>query len=339
MVNYDMNYDVIINGLETHAHYSEESINEIYIPLLKRLTEMQKKAGRRIFVMLAAPPGAGKSTLLSFLKYLSEDTEGVMPIEIIGMDGFHHYQNYLLEHYIQRNGEDILMVNVKGAPETFDLELLKERIIKVAAGTNCGWPIYNRLNHNPEDNALTVTGDIVLLEGNYLLLKDEGWCELKKYADYTIKILAKEEQLRNRLIDRKIKTGVNKPEAEKFVDSSDLYNARICINNSSNADLELILMEDDEFKIKEEVPEKYVLNSVNGKYLIERVVDFNEKKFFTLFNLENGSLMFGEYEGDLPENEDEAREIIWKDFLEGCHNISYPDGYIVDDLFEIIDFF
>lgn len=334
-----MNYDVIINGLETHAHYSEKSINEIYIPLLKRLTAMQKEAGRRILIMLAAPPGAGKSTMLSFLKYLSENTEGVAPIETIGMDGFHHYQDYLLTHETERAGEKIMMVKVKGAPETFDLDLLKERVARVASGEECGWPIYDRLKHNPEDNVILVKGDIVLLEGNYLLLKDKGWCELKDYADYTIRITAKEEQIRSRLVERKIMTGVDREAAEAFVDSSDLYNARICLNSSAGADLELMLMDDDEYMVWEQSTEKYILNTAAGTYIIERVIDMDDKKFFTLFNLDTGNVMFGEYEGELPPDEDEAREIIWKDFLDGCPHISYPDGYIVDDLYEMIDFF
>ena len=87
--------------------------------------------------------------------------------------------------------------------------------------------------------------------------------------------------------------------------------------------------------------EKYVLElgEEKTKYLIERVIPFGEQFFFTLFNLQTGDFMFGEYERELPEDEDTAREIIWQDFLDGCKHISYPDGYIVDDLYEMIDFF
>ena len=89
-----------------------------------------------------------------------------------------------------RDGIETAMVNVKGTPETFDLPLLIERIRTVASGEKCGWPEYDRLKHNPQEDAITVTGDIVLLEGNYLLLEDAGWCELKSFADYSIKIIA-----------------------------------------------------------------------------------------------------------------------------------------------------
>lgn len=244
-----MKYDIEINGLPVKAVYTDESINEIFIPLLRKLTKLQEEKGRRVVCMLAAPPGAGKSTLSSFLKYLSETVEGVKPITVIGMDGFHRYQDYLMTHTIVRDGVETGMVNVKGTPETFDLPLFLARVEKVALGEQCGWPEYDRLKHNPQEDAINVTGDIVFLEGNYLLLEDEGWNELKKYADYTVKILADEEFLRKRLLDRKIMCGNDLEKAVQFVDYSDIYNVRICLNRSTDADLTLKLNEDDSYSI------------------------------------------------------------------------------------------
>lgn len=244
-----MNYDIEINGLPVRAVYSEETIDNIFVPLLKRLTKLQEEKGRRILVMLAAPPGAGKSTLSSFLKYLSEHTDGVNPITVIGMDGFHRYQDYLLNHTLIRDGVELSMVDVKGTPETFDLPLFIERVKRVASCEECGWPEYDRIKHNPQEDAILVSGDIVLLEGNYLLLEDEGWSELKHFADYSIKIIADEEILRKRLLDRKIMCGNDYDKAAKFVDFSDMYNVRICLNRSSNADLTLMLNKDDSYSV------------------------------------------------------------------------------------------
>lgn len=198
--------------------------------------------------MFAAPPGAGKSTLSSFLQYLSENTKDVKPVTVIGMDGFHRYQDYLLSHTTIRDGKEVQMVKIKGAPITFDLELLIERIRKVAQGEKCGWPTYNRMTHNPKEDALEVTEDIVLLEGNYLLLDQDGWREMKQYADYTINISAKEEDLRKRLVDRKMKSGASSEEAIAFVEYSDLYNAKTVIKESMSGDLNLRLLADDSYE-------------------------------------------------------------------------------------------
>lgn len=232
-------HTVKINGIEVAARYSESAANGIFLPLLRKLTAMQQEAGRRILVMLAAPPGAGKSTLLSFLSRLAGETDGIGRIQTIGMDGFHRRQEYLLSHETVRDGKKIRMVKVKGAPETFDLEALTRRVKSLAAGETIGWPVYDRLLHNPVEDAVRVDGDIVILEGNYLLLDMDGWRDLASYADYTISIRADEEMLRERLIDRKMKTGVSRDESIRFVDFSDMPNVRLCLNCSMSADLQL----------------------------------------------------------------------------------------------------
>ncbi len=240
-----IDYKININGLDVDAHYSEENVNTIFIPLLKQLTGLQKEKGNRILVMLAAPPGAGKSTLVSFLEKLSKETTGVTQLQAIGMDGFHRRQEYLTSHTTIRDGKEIKMVEIKGSPETFDLPLLTERIQRVAAGENCGWPIYDRTLHNPVDNVITITADIVLLEGNYLLLEEQGWRELSDYADYTISLTAGESHLRGRLIERKAASGNSQEAATAFVDYSDMANVRICLEKTKRADLTLEVMDDD----------------------------------------------------------------------------------------------
>ena len=145
----------------------------------------------------------------------------------------------------------IKMVEIKGAPVTFDLEKLTERVRRVASGENCGWPLYNRMLHNPVEDALRVEGGLVILEGNYLLLDEDGWRELSQYADYTISVRADEELLRARLIDRRIKTGVDAERATKFVDFSDMPNVRVCLEKTMTADLRLRIGPDDDYYLCE----------------------------------------------------------------------------------------
>lgn len=229
----------IINGLPVEVTFSEDNINNVFIPLLRRLSKLQKEKNRRILVYLAGPPGAGKSTLAQFLSYLSHSTDGVVPITDIGMDGFHRYQDYLINHVINRDGIDIPMVKIKGAPETFDLDKLIKMVGKIASGDECSWPSYDRTTHNPKEDAVKVSGDIVLLEGNYLLLDSNGWRDLRKYADYAILLKVDENTLRKRLIERKVMCGNSRDEAEKIVDFSDMVNVKLVNTMSGHADLEL----------------------------------------------------------------------------------------------------
>lgn len=243
-----VNYSVEINGIHVDAAYSEKSVSELFLPLLRHLTVLQREKGSRILVMLAAPPGAGKSTLCSFLESLSKEHDDISDIQAIGMDGFHRRQEYLVSHTTFRDGKEIKMVDIKGAPVTFNLEKLTEAIRKVVSGEDCHWPIYDRHLHNPVEDVIHINEDIVLLEGNYLLLDEEGWSELKEMADYTISISADEELLRGRLIDRKIKSGNDIDTATRFVDFSDMANVRLCLEKSVKADLMLRLSEDGEYK-------------------------------------------------------------------------------------------
>ena len=189
--------------------------------------------------MLAAPPGAGKSTLVSFLEKLSRENDDITDLQAIGMDGFHRRQEYLLSHSTIRDGKEVKMVEIKGAPVTFDLEKLTAAIEKVSSGEDTFWPIYDRHLHNPVDDAIHITKDIVLLEGNYLLLDMDGWNRLRDMADYTISITANEAMLRKRLIDRKMKSGNDIESATRFVDYSDMANVRLCLEKTVKADMVL----------------------------------------------------------------------------------------------------
>ncbi|MBR4539440.1 MAG: nucleoside/nucleotide kinase family protein [Clostridia bacterium] len=244
-----MEYQVAINGIEVKAQYTEQAVNAIFLPLLKELTDRQKQKGKRLLTMMAAPPGAGKSTLAGFLERLSHVRPELGSVQAIGMDGFHRRQEYLLSHDTQRDGKRIPMVEIKGAPVTFDLERLTERVKKIAAGENCGWPVYDRMLHNPVENALQVNSDIVLLEGNYLLLDENGWRDLSSRADYTIFLSADEDMLRTRLIERKIKTGVDEKAAVRFVDFSDMPNVRLCLEKSLPAMLPLRIDAEGDFHL------------------------------------------------------------------------------------------
>lgn len=239
-----MKYSANINGIEVCAHYSEKTIRDLFVPLLENLRAIHAEKQNRVLAMLAAPPGAGKSTLVSFLELLAKEIIPDRSFQGIGMDGFHRRQEYLLSHTVQVNGKEIPMVDIKGAPVTFDLEGLGKKIAELTEGSLCQWPRYDRLLHNPVEKAITINADIVLLEGNYLLLDLEGWRALSAYADYTISLFAEEELLRERLITRRIKTGVEKETAEKFVDFSDMANVRLCLEKTMAADLALEITHD-----------------------------------------------------------------------------------------------
>ena len=234
-----MNYSANINGITVSASFSDTTVNEVFIPLLKHLAQLHHEKQRRILVMLAAPPATGKSTLVSFLEHLARSVIPEKRLQAVGMDGFHLRQEYLLTHTVEVDEKSVPMASIKGAPITFDLQTLRAKIEEAAQGKSRKWPHYDRQLHDPVDDAITIDADIVLIEGNYLLLDADGWRDLSRYADYTISLTADEEMLRRRLIRRKMKTGMSREDAERFVETSDMHNVRVCLDKTMKADLEL----------------------------------------------------------------------------------------------------
>ncbi|WP_029232042.1 nucleoside/nucleotide kinase family protein [Butyrivibrio sp. VCB2006] len=258
-----MNYFVNMNGIDVNAYYSDNTVKELFFPLLERVTKLQKEKGRRVIVYVAAPPGAGKSTLCSFLQKLSEENPDFTNAQAIGMDGFHRRQEYLDTHKTLRCGREIFMAEIKGAPETFDLTAFEEKIKELTISEKVGWPVYDRLLHNPVEDAVVVDGSIVFLEGNYLLLDQEGWRDLKKYSDLTIFIKADPDMLRERLIARKAASGNTLDKATEFVDSSDMANVNLCLNDSDISDLTFVLDDEGEYYLDKSNIRKLILEKRN----------------------------------------------------------------------------
>lgn len=239
-------YDLVINGFEVEASYSKKNIEEIFLPLLDHIIAMQKEKNRRIIVFLVAPPAVGKSTLAEVLAYLAWN-ERASRIQAIGLDGFHYPQKYINTHTVVRDGKVHPMKDVKGCPETFDIKKITAALQQMKH-QDIRWPIYDRNLHDVVENQIEVNSDIVLIEGNWLLLSDEGWKDLKSCCDYSIFIKAEEPLLKERLINRKIRGGSSKEAAQAFYEFSDGRNVIRVLNDSQRADLTLTLSNDLEYE-------------------------------------------------------------------------------------------
>ena len=216
-------YEMIVNGLPQKIRYNADTVEGLFLPLLRRLTEMQRAEARRILVFLAAPPATGKSTLAQFLAQLSRTEEGLTPVQALGMDGFHYPNRYLAAHTILRDGEEIPLTSIKGAPETFDVPALAAKL-GAAREESVTFPIYDRRIHDVVPDAVTADAPILLIEGNWLLLDEEPWRDLRTLADYRLHIDAAPELLRDRLIARKVQGGSTAEDAAAFYEASDAPN-------------------------------------------------------------------------------------------------------------------
>lgn len=230
-----------VTGHMIDASFSEKEVTDIFIPLLEKLVKLKLDKKDRVIVYLAAPPGAGKTTLSLFLEDLYKEQDHLFSFQSVAMDGFHHYNAYLESHTVTRKGHEERLKDFKGIPESFDLNTLKEKIEALRQEESIEWPTYDRTRHDVSEETVEVDTDIVLIEGNYLLLDKEGWRELKEYADYTIFIDTTLDRLEKRLIDRKQLGGTSLEKAVDHYNKTDKVNAELVLAQSMNADLKLYL--------------------------------------------------------------------------------------------------
>ena len=224
-----------VNGLEIRAEFSRRDRDRVFIPLLETLAGLQRQKGGRIIAFLAAPPAAGKSTLCLYLEKLSREIPGLIPVQSVGIDGFHYPNEYLKSHFITRNGETIPLARIKGAPETYDVEKLRFCLENPGAK----WPVYSRRLHEPVENALEIRENILILEGNWLLLNEAPWNTLK--CDYSVFWAADSPGQLERVVQRKIMGGFGEKEAREFVMGNDLPNIRRCMECSRRGDLNIAI--------------------------------------------------------------------------------------------------
>lgn len=237
-----------VNGFEMKVFYDDETVEQIFLPLLRKWTKLRNKLNRRIIIFLSAPPGVGKTTVSQFLEYLSEKEEGIEEIQAIGLDGFHYHQDYILTHTAVVNGRTVPMKDVKGCPETFDIDKLKRKLMELKEG-DVKWPIYNRNLHDVVEDAVTVTKDIVLIEGNWLLSTEGQWNQMIGNCDDSIFIYAEENLLKNRLIQRKIIGGLSKDEAERFYENGDRKNIHRLLHNHHQGCINLLMQENGNYEL------------------------------------------------------------------------------------------
>ena len=223
------------------------AVEEIFMPFLHELTALRMTLDRKVIAYLVGAPGSGKSTLAEFLEQLSRERQSEVDIvRALPMDGYHYSAAYMDITTVERDGKQVLMREIKGAPETFDVDLLVEKIREVRQeGTN--WNIYDRKIHDVLPDYLSVEDDILLIEGNYLLLKETGWTNVRTLADYSVFLDVPFEILRERLINRKAQGGLSREDAEKFFEFSDAKNLKRILNNSAQADETWKFVTDGEF--------------------------------------------------------------------------------------------
>ncbi len=195
-------------------------------PLVRRAAALAR-GGRRAILGITGPPGAGKSTLAERLVAELGGAAVYLP-----MDGFH-----LAHQVLAALGR----VGRKGAPDTFDAAgyvALLRRLRDPAEG----WVYAPRFVRDIEDaiaGAIPVGPDVplVVTEGNYLLLPDGPWAQVRPLLDEVWYLDVPEAARLRRLIDRHRAFGRDEAQARDRATGSDQCNAVLIGATRDRADL------------------------------------------------------------------------------------------------------
>lgn len=238
-------YFLNVNGFETRVSFSKREISLVFDRLLDEISLIHEKRcdGLRTIAFLSGPPGAGKSTLGLALSKRAGERKLPYEVQCLGLDGFHKRSRILQSTDIIYNGRKTALSEIKGAPETFDAVLFKTAVTGAKRNEDVLWPVYDRRLHDVSDEGVCVTGDILIIEGNWLMLAGE-WAEARKMCDISISLSAKEDLLKARLIERKMRGGKTDKEAAAWYETVDGPNIKRYIKDSEKSDISLFETEE-----------------------------------------------------------------------------------------------
>ena len=178
---------------------------------------------RRI-IGITGPPGVGKTT---YAAELAVELGGVH----LPMDGFH-----LADVSLDRLG----LHDRKGAPETFDAWGYAALLARLRARPDeVVWaPSFERDLEQPLAGAIAVdpSVDVVVTEGNYLLLDRPEWRAVRAQLDEVWYLDQDEDLRRRRLVERHVRFGKSPEEARAWVARVDDANAALIAQTKAQAD-------------------------------------------------------------------------------------------------------
>jgi pantothenate kinase len=196
------------------------------IDIQNKIDQLLASGGRTI-LGLAGAPGAGKSTLAAQIAAALGSRCQVVP-----MDGFH-----LAQAQIDRLG----LSSRKGSPATFDSAgyvALLQRIRHQQTDEIIYAPTFNRTLEEPIAGAIAVLPEteLIVTEGNYLLLQDDVWRDVRPLLDAVGYVDVDTALRRKRLLARHRAFGRTEADALAWMAGNDDLNAAVIESGKGLAD-------------------------------------------------------------------------------------------------------
>lgn len=182
-------------------------------------------------IALAGAPASGKTTLAAEAEAaLNRQVPGACAV--LPMDGFHYDDEVLVPRGWRPR---------KGAPHTFDVGGLRATLVRLRHNEEAAVavPRFDRGLEIARAGAKLIERPVrlILVEGNYLLLKDPPWDALAPLFDTTALIRADEDTLAQRLTGRWQGYGLDEAAIREKLEDNDLPNGRLVYAGSREPDI------------------------------------------------------------------------------------------------------
>lgn len=177
-------------------------------------------------VAIVGIPGSGKSTVAASLAAL------VPGAVVVPMDGYHLPRSALTADGLAR----------RGAPDTFDPDVLRADLAKLRAVGRGEFPAFDHAVKDPQPGAIAVPPDapLVIVEGLYLLLHSWQMADLFDFAAF---LDCDIETALGRVAARHLACGLatTRAEARHRADTNDRRNAQIVLDDDGRGRADLVV--------------------------------------------------------------------------------------------------